>query len=506
MSGYSMTTKIKSDESKIGGEGLLKIIERMAENFDAHMSPFHDLSMNDFADDPIVKALENMGGIPKMIAVLAMPKNEAKIALAEVHKQLKTVKLSTYRQHIRTAYNAIQNALDSDNKAVKLERIASNSSQRSSGYWQIEALNQIDSCMNYANEELSEFVSSRKLIMSGSKENYTKVAGFLKDLYEIITPQTNKRFAYTTLNTQDNEPYLLCPKGFYNGHTAAIPMEVSKCRYNCIDSRVSKDGIVSCAYQDWLKVAFESQEKVNQRLNVHHSPDNEINRLELKEGERSIPLTENEIPIETRFDNNVRGYERNKKEFESLEKMLDNAKVQNLGHRDLDKDYRTKLSQTDHSKTVEDQLPRTGENTDSINTLLDKLNKKEFKTDETIETNLARNEWSAQKGEAEESYPHQLNTNNKLDEMYSRILNKDAGDGDDMSVSQHLNKTAKKEEDENFESSLAARRHHEKIDKNIEALLSDDDNGHQFSEEDLKHFASELGLDSYLDHESNLEF
>ena len=47
---------------------------------------------------------------------------------------------------------------------------------------------------------------------------------------------------------------------------------------------------------------------------------------------------------------------------------------------------------------------------------------------------------------------------------------------------------------------------HKKVDKNIEALLSDDDNGHQFSEEDLKHFASELGLDSYLDHESNLEF
>jgi hypothetical protein len=502
MSGYSMTTKIKSE---IGGDGLLKIIESMVENFDAHMSPFHVLGKEDFANDPIVNALEDMGGIPKMITVLAMPEKQAKIALAEIHKKLKTVKLSAYRMHIRTAYNAIQNALDSDNEAVKLERVASNSSKRSSGYWQIEALNQIDSCMSYASEELSEFVTSRKLIMSGSKDNYVKVAGFLKDLYEIITPQSNKRFAYTTLNTQDNEPYLLCPKGFYNGHTAAIPMEVSKCRFNCIDSRVSKDGVVSCAYQDWLKVAFESQEKVNQRLNVHRSPDNEANRLELKEGERSIPLTENEIPIETRFDKNVRGYERDKKEFESLEKMLDNAKVQNLGHRDLDKDYRTKLSQTDHTKTVENQLPRTGENSESINALLDKLNKKEFHTDETIETNLARNEWSAQKGEAEESYPHQLNDNKKLDEIYMRILNKDAGDGDDMSVSQHLNKTAKKEKDEAFDSLLADRRHHEKIDQNIEALLSDDDY-HQFSEEDLKHFASELGLDSYLDHDNNLEF
>ena len=184
MSGYSMTTKIKSE---IGGDGLLKIIESMVENFDAHMSPFHVLGKEDFANDPIVNALEDMGGIPKMIAVLAMPEKQAKIALAEIHKKLKTVKLSAYRMHIRTAYNAIQNALDSDNEAVKLERVASNSSKRSSGYWQIEALNQIDSCMSYASEELSEFVTSRKLIMSGSKDNYVKVAGFLKDLYEIIT-------------------------------------------------------------------------------------------------------------------------------------------------------------------------------------------------------------------------------------------------------------------------------------------------------------------------------
>jgi cytochrome P450 len=87
-----------------------------------------------------------------------------------------------------------------------------------------------------------------------------------------------------------------------------------------------------------------------------------------------------------------------------------------------------------------------------------------------------------------------------------RILNNDAGDGDDMSVSQHLNKTAKKQEDAVFDSLLAERRHHEKIDKNIEALLEDDDDYGHISDDDLKHFTSELGLDSYLDHDNNLEF
>ena len=104
MSGYSMTTKIKSDESKIGGEGLLKIIERMAENFDAHTSPFHDLSINDFADDPIVKALENMGGIPKMIAVLAMPKMKQKLLLLRFISNLRPSSYphidNTLEQHI----------------------------------------------------------------------------------------------------------------------------------------------------------------------------------------------------------------------------------------------------------------------------------------------------------------------------------------------------------------------------------------------------------------------
>ena len=169
MSGYSMTTKIKSDKPTIGGEGLLQILEKSIENFDQHMSPFKVLSMDDFADDPIVEGFKNMGGIPKMVAILAMPQNEAKTVLADVYKNLKAVKLSAYRNHIRTAYNALQNALDSDNDAVKIERLASKTSKRSSGYWQIEALKSVEECANYADEISNEFLSARKLLMSVKK-------------------------------------------------------------------------------------------------------------------------------------------------------------------------------------------------------------------------------------------------------------------------------------------------------------------------------------------------
>jgi hypothetical protein len=80
-------------------------------------------------------------------------------------------------------------------------------------------------------------------------------------------------------------------------------------------------------------------------------------------------------------------------------------------------------------------------------------------------------------------------------------INDDAGDGSDESVSHNLNKTAKKKDDlKSFDSHLEEKRTNEVIDKNIEALLSEDsDWGHQFADEDLKHFANELGLDYILE-------
>ena len=82
----------------------------------------------------------------------------------------------------------------------------------------------------------------------------------------------------------------------------------------------------------------------------------------------------------------------------------------------------------------------------------------------------------------------------------SEEINEDAGDGDEKSLSDHLNKTASKDE-KSFDSMLEDKRTNKKLDKTIEEMLEDDSEnwGHQFSDDDLKDFAKELGLDYILE-------
>ena len=58
-----------------------------------------------------------------------------------------------------------------------------------------------------------------------------------------------------------------------------------------------------------------------------------------------------------------------------------------------------------------------------------------------------------------------------------------------------------KEDQETTETMLEDRRHNNKITKDIEALLAEDEVefSHQYSDDDLKTFASELGLDHLLE-------
>jgi hypothetical protein len=63
-----------------------------------------------------------------------------------------------------------------------------------------------------------------------------------------------------------------------------------------------------------------------------------------------------------------------------------------------------------------------------------------------------------------------------------------------------LNKKAKKQEDLSFDSKLEENRKNDKYTESIESLLeSHEDWGHQFSDDDLKTFSKELGLDSRLE-------
>ena len=515
----------------VGGTGLLSMLQDtiagLGDGDSAPMSsPFHVLDMNDFGDDPIISAFKNMGGPENIVKIVALPQKEAHQHLHHAFNKLNNIKLAEERNTLRYAYMALQNFLNKNNEAARLERVAYKTTDKSAGYWQIEAINSLDKLKKFASTSLriSKLESARNVVLSGNKLQTTKVSNYLHNWYSEITPKENRRVAYTSLSTQANEPYLLCPKGKFQGYKAPIPMEISKCRENCIDSRVDKEGHVTCAYQDWLKVAFQSHDEVMARLDVHKHPDNEANALELKEGERSKKLTEGEIGFEARFENSDRGANkiRGKQNVDdSREKQLSDAKQSSYGHQQGDKPVmRPKQAQTDSNKTIDSQLPRKDQKgTDYLEMLLRKLNSKESVTDEVRENQLDSDGLYNHRGEMEESYADQLNVNGKDSINYRDELNKDKDEPKDsiihqldknitaskkeMNQEQILNETRKKNVvDVPRDKQLEDRRQNTKITKNIEALLDAEDEdsiGHHFSEEDLKRFADELGLDYVME-------
>ena len=515
----------------VGGTGLLSMLQDtiagLGDGDSAPMSsPFHVLDMNDFGDDPVISAFKNMGGPENIVKIVALPQKEAHQHLHHAFNKLNNIKLAEERNTLRYAYMALQNFLNKNNEAARLERVAYKTTDKSAGYWQIEAINSLDKLKKFASTSLriSKLESARNVVLSGNKLQTTKVSNYLHNWYSEITPKENRRVAYTSLSTQANEPYLLCPKGKFQGYKAPIPMEISKCRENCIDSRVDKEGHVTCAYQDWLKVAFQSHDEVMARLDVHKHPDNEANALELKEGERSKKLTEGEIGFEARFENSDRGANkiRGKQNVDdSREKQLSDAKQSSYGHQQGDKPVmRPKQAQTDSNKTIDSQLPRKDQKgTDYLEMLLRKLNSKESVTDEVRENQLDSDGLYNHRGEMEESYADQLNVNGKDSINYRDELNKDKDEPKDsiihqldknitaskkeLNQEQILNETRKKNVvDVPRDKQLEDRRQNTKITKNIEALLDAEDEdsiGHHFSEEDLKRFADELGLDYVME-------
>jgi hypothetical protein len=283
-------------------------------------------------------------------------------------------------------------------------------------------------------------------------------------------------------------------------------METSKCRENCIDSRKERDGSVSCNYQAWIKQSFQTHDVVMGRLDTTRHPDNEANLLNIEEGKRK--RHDDEVGYERLFEESkLDAAKLRKKEVnqtDSMEKQLSDLKAVQYGHSVDDKklNQHVKLSQTNHNKVIEDQLTNREEVKKSLfDRLVDKYNNKVDES-ESIETNLADNAGLYdQKGDQEDSTIHMINYMKENSKYIIEEINDKAGDGSEDSVAHTLNKTAKKNDDlKSFDSHLEEKRTNKNIDKNIEALLGEDaDWGHQFADEDLKHFADELGLDYILE-------
>lgn len=464
MSRYELTTRVETKNPEtmklIGGTGLLKMlsdtINRMSRNSYVYSdSPFSLLDETDFDknDKLVLSFFDRINNIERVFA-----SSNNKQILADTYSNLLNIRLSELRSQMRKAYNYIQNALDQSNDAVKLERIASKIPNKSAGHYQIEALKTIDSLLNLSLTSFTDtkFANIRNYVLSGNQEQYKTAARLIKDSFEELTPAENKRLAYTTLQVNMNEPFLLCPKGKFNGtnNSGAVPMEISKCRENCIDSRVDHDGRVSCNYNAWLKAAFEPHEKVMARLDVSRHPDNEANLLNIEEGKRK------------RHDDQP-----------GFEKMLDEAKeginkARNNSDYENSREYQLRNQKTPYSNY------QNKEDKDFNQPIESKLN---HKLDDEVKT---------------------LKVAGVLDYILNRSEDEDSYDSYRKS---YLQKTAKlvedKEDNVTRETMLEDKRQNNKINKNIEALLAEDDVefSHQFSDDDLKTFASELGLDHLLE-------
>lgn len=543
--GYKLkiTTESPKAIKQLGGDSLFSMIGDMIHNVKGQMmnhpfmmsdSPFFSLKKQDFdIEDPIVNKFFDNGGFDIVNKAHGMKPDQAHAHFVLCYENLNNFRLANLRNIVRSAYNSIQNASNNSNLAVRFERIANKVENKSTGWWQIESLKQIDNAEKFASvSERKTLRFARSLVLKGEKDYLDTASELVKTIFENNTPKHNVKVAYTSLSTQDNEPYLLCPKGKYNGsnNSGPVPMEISKCRENCIDSRVAKDGTVSCAYQDWLKVSFEPHAKVMARLDVHHSPDNKENALELEEGERSKKLTEGEFGYEARFDKSTQGANavRGKQNLtDSREKQLSDNKSVQWGHQAKETAKRPVQAQTKHDVVINEQLPRKNQTGEQyLAELLDRLNRKSPEQN-VKEYELEHDGLQAHRGEMEESYPTQLNK--EFDENpvnYRDILNEDKDEPKDSIIHQldkNISTAAKKtkemsreelleenrrniETDDTKEMQLKERRLHKSdrdIDKTIEELLGDE-NYQQFSEEDLEHFAHELGLDSYLEDKRNI--
>lgn len=510
---YTIKTKLHSHNPKvvdklIGGNGVLDMLNNILGNMPKMETPFHSLENDDFDHaDPIVDKFMNMGGPKHVVKIFKINSpDDITEAMHHLASTLQETRLALVRKELRKIFASLQSVLDTDNDAVKLERTASKIKTASRGFHQGESLCGVESLLKIANrKEYNTLVDVEKMISAGGYVFLSRAAEIVKNMYESYSTPRNTRVAYTTLATQDGEPYLMCPKGIYiNGQ--AVPMETSKCRENCIDSRKERDGSVSCNYQAWIKQSFQTHDVVMGRLDTTRHPDNEANLLNIEEGKRK--RHDDEVGYERLFEeSNLDSAKLRKKEFsktDNMEKQLSELKAVQYGHSVDDKklNEHVKLSQTNHTKVIEDQLTNREEVKKSLfDRLVDKYNNKVDES-ESIETNLADNAGLYdQKGDQEDSTIHMINDMKENSKYIIEEINDKAGDGSEDSISHTLNKTAKKKDDlKSFDSHLEEKRTNKDIEKNIEALLGEDaDWGHQFADEDLKHFADELGLDYILE-------
>jgi hypothetical protein len=309
--------------TKIHGGGLMRLLEDIVPlMFDlknnlptgSDANPFEVLEDGDFDDkDEVVKKFkDNHGGVKGIIKIIHIKSPEKADTFASILSDLQAVRKAQKLNSMRQIFAHVDTMKNNDKIAQ----------------YQLEATKYAEQLMEDADniEEFCKLSAVKKSVLKGNEEDLDIASYRIRDIFASYVPKQNTRLAYTSLVTQEDEPYLLCPKARYQIGVAK-PMEISKCRDNCIDSRTTNQGKTVCAYAEWLKIA-DNQNAVNTRLEVHRNPDNEDNLLNLNQGERTKKTTYNEKNYEQRLE------EIKKVEIPEfgVEKRLDDASEVELGH------------------------------------------------------------------------------------------------------------------------------------------------------------------------------
>jgi len=514
----------EESEGLIGGNGLIEflkslmpMLEKLEDSGFKQVLPDSPLSaLNDEdldQDDPTIQEFTDKNdGLKGIVRIIKIHGPESIERISNIIDNLTNIRISHRVSALRTAFNNIQNYRNINNEVVKLERTAS--TNNSKGQNQYEAAVIVKFLMKDASsiQERNSLVSAYEAIIEGDDMALDAASFRLRNIMANYMPERNIRTAYTYIDTQANEPFLMCPKAVYQTGKA-IAMEVSKCRDHCIDSRVTQDGKISCAYQSWLKVAELNHQALG-RLDVARHPDNDKNLLSLKEGERN--REENKLDekgsLDTRMDEARKKFKNNHDNDDNLETKLDDASAVEGGHRGegspINKINASK-GWNARSYRLAQEITQPLENrlknnlSEPFKTQEEKLtavqkNNEDMKTKEQLLNDTPSVE-GGHRGESKDSYPELLNSGSKKVEVESLThqVNDLKALATEESYPELLNKTASTkvvrldpDKEENIEQQMKGKQTGYS-DKTIETLLADEHVG--LSEDELDE-AMELWL------------
>ena len=199
------------------------------------------------ATEEVLKDAEDSAPVTKVRKLIVIPGGE-KSGVEEIMSKLMSAREADINNGLRTVFAQVHKAKTSGDVA-----------------YQIQAVRSLDTLIREASNDTKDaLITARNLVLSGEQAKMDAANFRLRNVFASRVG-SNTRLAYTSLSTQFGEGYQLCPKSVHQ-IGRAIPMEISKCRDNCIDCRVTRDGAVTCAYAEWLRKSADSNNLVEARL------------------------------------------------------------------------------------------------------------------------------------------------------------------------------------------------------------------------------------------------